>query len=195
MVVWKEFIAAETGPSVSQRQVCIRAGLASRAARVHHAASMGREIERKFLVRSEAWKSEVSSRRCLRQGYLAIDGGNNVRVRTDGERAWLTIKGRGAGITRPEFEYEIPLADTAPLLDLCQNRVVEKKRHLVPVGDRTWEIDEFSGENSGLVVAEIELPDEAAAFARPVWLGAEVTGDPRYLNSSLAVHPYAYWPR
>jgi adenylate cyclase len=156
---------------------------------------MGREIERKFLVCSDAWKSEVTSEQSLRQGYLAIDGGNNVRVRTDGERAWLTIKARGEGITRPEFEYEIPAADAAPLLGLCHDRVVEKKRHLVLVGDLTWEIDEFSGDNSGLVVAEIELPDEAAAFARPAWLGAEVTGDPRYLNSSLAVHPYARWPR
>jgi adenylate cyclase len=156
---------------------------------------MGREIERKFLVCSDAWKSEATSERSLRQGYLAIDSGSNVRVRTDGERAWLTIKGRGEGITRPEFEYEIPAADAAPLLDLCQNRMVEKKRHLVPVGDRTWEIDEFSGENIGLVVAEIELPDEGTAFALPAWLGAEVTGDPRYLNASLAVHPFARWAR
>ena len=195
MVDWKEFIAAETGRSIGQRQVCIRPGLATRAVRGHHSVSMGREIERKFLVQSEAWKSGVTSARSLRQGYLAIDSGSNVRVRTDGERAWLTIKGRGEGITRPEFEYEIPAADAAPLLDLCQNRVVEKKRHLVPVGDRTWEIDEFSGENIGLVVAEIELPDEGTAFALPAWLGAEVTGDPRYLNASLAVHPFARWAR
>ena len=195
MVVWKEFIAAETGPSAGQRQVCIRLGLATRGAEVHHADVMAREIERKFLVRSDAWKSEVTSERSLCQGYLAIDGGNNVRVRTDGERAWLTIKGRGEGITRPEFEYEIPAADAAPLLGLCQNRVVEKKRHLVPAGNLVWEIDEFSGENSGLVVAEIELPDENASFPRPAWLGQDVTADPRYLNSSLAVHPYARWPR
>ena len=156
---------------------------------------MGREIERKFLVRSDAWKSEVSAARFLRQGYLAIDGGNNVRVRTDGGRAWLTIKGRGEGITRPEFEYEIPAADAAPLLALCHGRVVEKTRHLVSAGERMWEIDEFLAENSGLVVAEIELPEEGATFARPAWLGAEVTRDPRYLNSSLAVHPYARWPR
>jgi adenylate cyclase len=156
---------------------------------------MGREIERKFLVRSDAWKSEVAAVRYLRQGYLAIDGGNNVRVRTDGERGWLTIKGRGERITRSEFEYEIPAADAAPLLALCHGRMVEKTRHLVPAGERVWEIDEFSSENSGLVVAEIELPEEGATFARPAWLGAEVTRDPRYLNSKLAVHPYARWPR
>jgi adenylate cyclase len=156
---------------------------------------MGREIERKFLVLSDAWKNEATSAQLLRQGYLAIDGGNNVRVRTDGGRAWLTIKGRGEGITRPEFEYEIPAADAAPLLALCHGRVVEKTRHLVTAGERMWEIDEFLAENSGLVVAEIELPEEGATFARPAWLGAEVTRDPRYLNSSLAVHPYACWPR
>ena len=156
---------------------------------------MGREIERKFLVSSHAWKSEVTASRSLLQGYLAIDGGNNARVRTDGERAWLTIKGRGEGITRPEFEYEIPAADAAPLLALCHGRVVEKTRHLVTAGERMWEIDEFLAENSGLVVAEIELPEEGATFVRPAWLGAEVTRDPRYLNSSLAVHPYACWPR
>lgn len=195
MVVWKEFIAAETGPSAGQRQVCIRLGLATRGAEVHHGDVMAREIERKFLVRSDAWKSEVTSERSLCQGYLAIDGGNNVRIRTDGESAWLTIKGRGEGITRPEFEYEIPAADAAPLLGLCQNRVVEKKRHLVPAGNLVWEIDEFSGENSGLVVAEIELPDQSTSVPRPAWLGEDVTADPRYLNSSLAVHPYARWPR
>ena len=156
---------------------------------------MGREIERKFLVCSDAWKSEVTSEQLLRQGYLAIDGGNNVRVRTDGERAWLTVKGRGEGITRPELEYEIPAADAAPLLDLCRNRVVEKKRHLVPAGNLVWEVDEFSGANNGLVVAEIELPDESTSIPHPAWLGEEVTADPRYLNSSLAVHPYACWPR
>lgn len=195
MVVWKEFIAAETGPSAGQRQVCIRAGLASRGVRVHHAVSMGREIERKFLVFSDTWKSDVTSAQSLRQGYLVIDSGNNVRVRTDGERAWLTIKARGEAITRPEFEYEIPAADAAPLLDLCQNRVVEKTRHLVPAGNLVWEIDQFSGANNGLVVAEIELPDESTSVPRPAWLGEEVTADPRYLNSSLAVHPYARWPR
>ena len=195
MVVWKEFIAAETGPSAGQRQVCIRAGLVSRVARVHHAVSMGREIERKFLVLSDAWKSEATSARLLCQGYLAIDGGNNVRVRTDGEHAWLTIKARGERITRPEFEYEIPWADAAPLHDLCQNRVVEKKRHVVPAGNLVWEIDEFSGTNNGLVVAEVELPDESTSVPHPAWLGEEVTADPRYLNSSLAVHPYASWPR
>jgi len=192
---WKEFIGAESGPSADHRQVCIRGGLATSVARGHHAGPMGREIERKFLVRSDAWKAEAKSVRSLRQGYLAIDDGNVVRVRTDGQRAWVTIKGRGEGITRPEFEYEIPGHDADELLALCRGRVVEKTRHLIPAGVLTWEIDEFGGENAGLVVAEIELPDERADFARPDWLGEEVTGDPRYLNANLAVHPFSRWPR
>lgn len=156
---------------------------------------MGREIERKFLVRSGAWKNEVTSARSLRQGYLAIDGGSNVRVRTDGERSWLTIKGRGEGISRPEFEYEIPFGDATELLALCRGRLVEKTRHLVPAGDRVWEIDEFSGANAGLVIAEIELPDESASHPCPAWLGEEVSADPRYLNANLAVHPVRDWQR
>lgn len=166
-----------------------------RRAAPHHGAQMGREIERKFLVRSDDWKSGVTAVRSLRQGYLAIDEGNNVRVRTDGQRAWLTIKGRGEGITRPEFEYEIPIADADQLLALCRGRVVEKVRHLLPAGEYFWEIDEFTGENSGLVVAEIELPDEATSVPHPAWLGQEVTTDPRYLNANLAVHPFRRWSR
>lgn len=156
---------------------------------------MGREIERKFLVRSAEWKRDVTGVRSLRQGYLAIDKGNNVRVRTDGQRAWLTIKGRGEGITRPEFEYKIPIADADQLLALCRGRVVEKVRHLIPAGEYVWEIDEFAGENSGLIVAEIELSDEATPVPRPGWLGEEVTTDPRYLNANLAVHPFRRWSR
>jgi CYTH domain-containing protein len=118
-----------------------------------------------------------------------------VRVRTDGQSAWLTIKGRGEGITRPEFEYEIPVADAADLLALCRGRLVEKTRYLVPAGTLCWEIDEFTGDNTGLVVAEIELPDEDTPVPQPVWLGEEVTADPRYLNANLAVHPFARWAR
>jgi adenylate cyclase len=195
MVDWKEFIGDESGPSGDHRQVCIRPGLATAHGADDNAVRMGREIERKFLVRSAGWRQEATSTRPLRQGYLAIDDGNNVRVRTDGQSAWLTIKGRGEGITRPEFEYEIPVDDAAALFALCRGRLVDKTRHLVPVGALSWEIDEFSGDNAGLVVAEIELPDENTAVPQPAWLGDEVTADPRYLNANLAVHPFARWER
>jgi adenylate cyclase len=195
MVDWKEFIGDESGPSGDHRQVCIRPGLATTRGADQNAIRMAREIERKFLVRSSDWTREATSARPLRQGYLAIDDGNNVRVRTDGQRAWLTIKGRGEGITRPEFEYEIPVAGAAELFALCHGRVVEKTRHLVPAETLCWEIDEFTGDNTGLVVAEIELPDEDTPFPQPAWLGEEVTADPRYLNANLAVHPFARWAR
>lgn len=195
MVVWKEFIGAESEPSADHRQVCIRRRLATARGPTQNAILMGREIERKFLVRSADWSREATSARPLRQGYLAIDDGNTVRVRTDGQRAWLTIKGRGEGITRPEFEYEIPVADAAALLALCRDRLVDKIRHLVAVGALCWEIDEFTGDNAGLVVAEIELPDEDTPVLQPAWLGEEVTADPRYLNANLAVHPFARWAR
>jgi adenylate cyclase len=195
MVIWKEFIGAESEPSADHRQVCICRRLATARGPTQNGILMGREIERKFLVRSADWSREATSARLLRQGYLAIDDGNTVRVRTDGQRAWLTIKGRGEGITRPEFEYEVPVADVAALLALCRDRLVEKIRHLVPVGALCWEIDEFTGDNAGLVVAEIELPAEDASFLQPAWLGEEVTGDPRYLNANLAVHPFARWAR
>jgi len=156
---------------------------------------MGKEIERKFLVAGDAWRAEVCSSRRLRQGYVAIDGKTNVRVRSDGHRAWLTVKGAGWGISRPEFEYEIPLGDADGLLELAQGRIVDKTRHLVSGGEHTWEIDEFAEANAGLIVAEIELRDEADRFVRPSWLGEEVTADARYLNASLAVHPFSDWAR
>lgn len=156
---------------------------------------MGKEIERKFLVAGDAWRAEVCSTRCLRQGYVAIDGQTNVRVRSDGQRAWLTVKGAGEGITRPEFESEIPAGEAEGLLELCQGRIVEKTRHLVPAGGHTWEVDEFGGANAGLIIVEIELQAEGESFVRPAWLGEEVTGDVRYLNANLAVHPYSRWQR
>ena len=156
---------------------------------------MGLEIERKFLVTGDAWRSAMTSSRRLRQGYLAIDGQTNVRVRTDGKQSWLTIKGKGEGISRPEFEYEISPVDAESLLEMCHGRVVEKTRHHVPDGDHLWEIDEFDGRNRGLVVAELELRDAAESFGRPPWLGPEVSEDPRYLNANLALHPFAEWGR
>jgi len=156
---------------------------------------MGLEIERKFLVNGDGWRNAADSSRRLRQGYLAIDAGTNVRVRTAGRNAWLTIKGKGDGLGRPEFEYEIPPSDAEDLLAMCHGRIVEKTRHHVRFGDHLWEIDEFSGTNHGLILAEIELGDDTESFHRPMWLGKEVSEDPRYLNASLAVHPFAEWGR
>lgn len=152
---------------------------------------MGIEIERKFLVQSEAWRGDVVKSCRLRQGYLTHGESSTVRVRTDGHCAWLTIKTAGRGITRPEFEYNIPVDDAEQLLAACGTRVIEKVRHIVPLGHHQWEVDVFSGKNSGLVLAEIELSSEQENFDRPEWLGAEVSDDPRYYNSSLALNPLA----
>jgi adenylate cyclase len=154
---------------------------------------MGVEIERKFLVASEAWRAAAHRATRFSQGYLSRDPARTVRVRQAGEQAFLTIKGATTGATRAEFEYEIPLADATALLALCEGPLVEKVRHLVLHGGLTWEVDDFLGDNAGLVVAEIELSDEAQAFERPAWLGAEVTGDGRYVNANLAVRPFKRW--
>lgn len=152
---------------------------------------MGIEIERKFLVQGEAWRQGEG--RYLCQAYLNRDPARTVRVRIDGEQAFLTIKGRSVGATRSEFEYAIPVADAQALLALADGPAVEKRRHLVPMGELTWEIDEFLGANAPLVVAEIELPREDQPFERPAWVGEEVTQDPRYFNSALAARPFSTW--
>ena len=117
-----------------------------------------------------------------------------MRVRLAGQHAFLTIKGVSVGPSRAEFEYEIPVADAELLLTLSDGPTIEKTRHVIELDDATWEVDEFLGENSGLVVAEVELQSEGQIFARPEWLGEEVTHDPRYFNSSLATHPFGRWP-
>lgn len=154
---------------------------------------MGVEIERKFLPASEAWRGQGIPTR-MRQGYLVADPVRTVRVRIEGERAVITIKGKSTGASRGEWEYEIPVADAAELLDgLCEQPQVEKIRHRIEYAGHTWEVDEFLGLNAGLVVAEIELAAEDEAFDKPDWIGAEVTGDKRYYNSSLIRHPYSQW--
>ena len=154
---------------------------------------MGVEIERKFLVTGEAWRV-LAEPVLLRQGYLSLDPERTVRVRIDGERAFLTIKGKSRGATRGEWEYPIPVLDAAELLDtLCQQPLVEKIRHRIALGPHTWEVDEFLGANAGLVVAEIELASEEEAFDKPDWIGQEVTGDKRYYNSSLIRFPFSQW--
>ena len=153
---------------------------------------MGLEIERKFLVQNDSWRTAEGV--LFRQGYLNSDLNRVVRVRTMGETAVLTIKGRSVGAIRHEYEYEMPLADANEILDnLCERPLVEKTRYRLKLGGHIWEIDEIAGENEGLVVAEIELQDEDEFFEKPDWLGQEVTDDPRYFNSNLVLRPYTTW--
>jgi CYTH domain-containing protein len=149
------------------------------------------EIERKFLVQGSGWRAGAGVRIC--QCYLNRDKARTVRVRMAGEQAFLTIKGQNRGATRAEFEYEIPVADAEQLLKLSDGPLIEKNRHKVVHEGSMWDVDDFLGDNAGLVVAEIELTSEDQAFARPSWLGKEVTGDSRYYNSNLATHPYSKW--
>ena len=154
---------------------------------------MGKEIERKFLVRGEAWKS-LAKGTFYRQGYLNSAKERTVRIRTIDDKAFLTIKGLTVGATRAEYEYEIPLADCNAMLDaLAEKPLIEKNRYKVPFAGLTWEIDEFFGDNAGLVVAEVELSSEGEGFEKPEWIGEEVTADPRYFNSNLIKHPYKRW--
>ena len=151
---------------------------------------MNVEIERKFLVKSEAWRGLAEGVR-FRQGYLHPC---TVRVRTEGERGVLTIKGQTRGFSREEFEYEIPRGDADRMLDtLALPSLIDKIRYKIPYQGFVWEVDEFLGDNAGLVVAEIELSDEGQAFERPGWIGEEVTGDRRYANSALASRPFCMW--
>ncbi|WP_211243357.1 CYTH domain-containing protein [Chitiniphilus eburneus] len=153
---------------------------------------MGIEIERKFLLAHDGWRAKVSRSTRIAQGYLCTEPDRTVRVRLKGTQGFLTIKGRNDGIARAEFEYPIPQADAEALLRLCP-RVLDKTRHLVEIVPYVWEIDEFHGDNSGLVVAEIELPSVNAAFSQPDWLGDEVSHDTRYFNSNLSQHPFSRW--
>jgi CYTH domain-containing protein len=155
---------------------------------------MGQEIERKFLVKVDSWRTGNGT--LIRQGYMRNEINGVVRVRTKGERAYLTLKGNTTGITRLEFEYEIPLEDANQILGkLCMKPLIEKIRYEVNVGGFKWEIDQFLGENAGLVVAEIELEDEYQDFPRPEWLGREVSDDFRYQNASLVKNPYSKWDK
>lgn len=148
---------------------------------------MGREIERKFLVASTRWRADAESSTRFTQGYLPTRAGVTVRVRTAGQKAFLTIKGPSRGASRDEYEYQIPMADARQLLKRhCAAGVLDKTRHLVPYGGKLWEVDEYHGALRGLVVAELELPSARDSFERPSWLGREVTGARRYDNSALA---------
>ena len=153
---------------------------------------MAAEIERKFLVLDDSWRSADSGTK-MAQGYLSLDPDRTVRVRVAGENAWLTIKGRTKGITRAEFEYPIPLEDAEAMLAICLPSVIDKTRHRVLHAGHLWEIDVFHGENAGLTVAEVELTTENEALELPHWAGEEVSGDARYFNSYLAAHPFQSW--
>ena len=156
---------------------------------------MGIEIERKFLVQGDVWRSEAHKSTRLRQGYLQTDARRNVRVRIKGDGAKLTVKGKieGSLVERLEFEYDIPMDDAAQMLALCMDSPIDKTRHEVKLGGFLWEIDEFHGANDGLIVAEIELPDRDTVFERPAWLDDEVSEDARYLNSNLVARPFSTW--
>jgi len=152
------------------------------------------EIERKFLVRNDTWRKKVRAQKNMQQGYLAVNAECGVRVRIDDDHATLNIKSAGLQIHRKEYEYEIPRAHAQEMLDrLCADRKVVKTRYIVEDAGREWEVDVFGGDNAGLIVAELELDSVDEEFTRPGWLDREVSGDPRYLNSSLATHPYTKW--
>ena len=151
------------------------------------------EIERKFLVVGEEWRRTASGRR-YRQGYLSTDPSRAVRVRTVGDHGFLTIKGATRGATRDEYEYAIPVAEAQAMLDrLCLRPLIEKVRYAIPFQGRIWEVDEFLGENAGLVMAEVELEREGQEIAIPAWIGEEVTDDPRYYNANLVRNPFCRW--
>lgn len=154
---------------------------------------MAKEIERKFLVKNLSWKTQAEGI-LYRQGYLSSVKERTVRVRIINDKAYMTIKGANSGITRLEYEYEIPFADASIMLDqLVERPIIEKYRYQIQQGSLTWEIDEFLGDNTGLIVAEIELQDEHQTFDHPDWLGQEVSDDSRYYNSNLVLNPYKTW--
>lgn len=155
---------------------------------------MGQEIERKFLVRGE-YKSQAYASSRIVQGYICSARGRTVRVRIRDTKGYLTIKGASdaVGMSRYEWEREIPLAEAEELMKLCEPGVIDKTRYLVRSGRHVFEVDEFYGDNQGLVVAEVELASETEPFEKPAFIGREVTGDVRYYNSQLMKHPYAEW--
>lgn len=156
---------------------------------------MAQEIERKYLVLDNSFKHEAFSKSHIMQGYICSERGRTVRVRIRDSRAYITIKGPSTdnGLTRYEFEQEIPLVDAEQLMQLCEPGIIDKTRWLVKSGDHTFEVDEFHGENDGLIVAEVELRDATDVVEIPHFIGKEVTGDRRYYNSQLRQHPFKLW--
>ena len=153
---------------------------------------MNIEIERKFLLKNDNWREGAVGVH-YKQAYLNEKGDNPVRVRIEGEKAKLTIKGKSSNISRLEFEYDIPMEDAEALFTLAKTPIVEKYRYKIMYAGNCWEVDEFLGMNRGLVVAEIELESETQSFEKPDWIGMEVSGDKRYTNANLARKPYCEW--
>lgn len=161
---------------------------------IKQAGTMAIEIERKFLVVSDAWRPLVKTRRHIRQAYLSNSQSNTTRIRIiDDTKALLTIKSAYRGLTREEFEYEVPVTDALEMLHLRHSGIIDKVRNAIPFEGFTWELDVFAGDNEGLIIAEVELSDETQNPKRPDWIGQEVTGDLRYQNSQLAAVPYSTW--
>lgn len=155
---------------------------------------MAVEIERKFLLKNDTWWPQVKHSTRIRQGYLGPISRASVRIRIEGDKANINIKSAELAMRRMEYEYAVPLKDAQEMLDkLCEKPQIDKFRHQVKFGKHVWEIDEFLGDNAGLVVAEIELDDETESFEVPEWLGAEVTHDKRYYNVNLVRHPFKDW--
>lgn len=155
---------------------------------------MAVEIERKFLLTDDSWRQEASAPVRYCQGYLTSSEQSSVRVRIQGDKAFLNIKSATLGVSRQEYEYAIPLDDAEKILDdLCNKPLIEKNRYFIKRGSHTWEIDEFLGDNEGLVVAELELQSENELFDKPVWVAEEVSDDARYYNVCLVTHPYKDW--
>ena len=152
---------------------------------------MALEIERKFLVTGDEWRKAEGT--VLRQGYLSTHPERTVRVRVEGDKGTLDVKGITRGATRSEYEYDIPTEDAAELLRLCEPPLIEKVRRRLEHDGLVWEVDEFFGENQGLVVAEVELEHEDRPFTKPVWVGEEVTNDPRFYNANLVANPFTKW--
>lgn len=155
---------------------------------------MATEIERKFLLVSDEWRQKVSRSESFRQGYLSSGKRASVRVRIADAVATLNIKGMTLGVQRAEYEYEIPLPDAVELLDaLCERPLIEKTRHFVEFGGKLWEIDEFHGDNAGLIVAEVELDSPDEVITMPAWAGQDVSHLERYYNVCLTQYPYSQW--
>jgi adenylate cyclase len=156
---------------------------------------MAKEIERKFLLIGDEWRALATGTH-YRQGYLNSTKERTVRIRTINDKAFLTVKGITVSATRAEYEYEIPFDDCVEMLEgLAERPIIEKKRYKIHDDGLVWEVDEFLGVNQGLIVAEVELQSEDQVFEKPVWVGEEVSGDPRYFNSNLVAHPYTTWEK